>query len=361
MTRVAIVLPDLGAGGAQRVMLAFAKGLADAGRSVAVFAVAREGSTPRVVIPPGILPHEIGAQRLRSGILPLLRELDAWNPDIVVSVMGYLNLSLLAMRGRLKGCLRIVVREANELEATRAALPSWIPARAAYRFLYGRADLVIAPTAAIAASIAAWTGLGADRLAVVPNPVDVEALRRAASPAKRRPGGGLRIVAAGRLVEQKAFDRLIDAVSGLDLDAHIAIFGSGPQRSALAARIAAAGLAERVSLEGHVHDLPAWIAGADVFALPSRWEGLPNVALEALALGTPVVATPDARAAFEMAAEAGNALTLADPGPDFAAALARHAPRSLAAAPYASLLPPCFAAAAAIHAFAAALDGIGKR
>jgi glycosyltransferase involved in cell wall biosynthesis len=361
VTRIAIVLPDLGAGGAQRVMLSFAKGLADAGRSVAVFVVAREGPAPRVVIPAGIVPHEIGARRLRSGIFPLLRELDSWDPGIVVSVMGYLNLLLLAMRGRLKGCPQIVVREANELEATRAALPPWIPARAAYRFLYGRADLVIAPTAAIAASITAWTGLEADRLAVVPNPVDVATLRRAGSPAMRRPGSGLRIVAAGRLVEQKGFDRLIDAASGLDLDAHVAIFGAGPQRAALAARIAAAGLVARVSLEGHVRDLPAWIAGADVFALPSRWEGLPNVALEALALGTPVVATPDARAALELADEAENAVTLADPGPDFAAALADRTPRALAAAPYASLLPPRFAASAAIDAFAAALDGIGKR
>lgn len=361
MKRVAIVLPDLGAGGAQRVMLAFARRLAESGRHVAVFAVAREGTEKRVVVPPGIVPVELGAPRLRAGIVPLLRALDAWDPDIVVSVMGYLNLALLAARGRLKGRPRIVVREANELEATRARLPGWLPARTAYRLLYRRADLVIAPTQAIGRSIAAWTGLGDDRVAIVPNPVDVAALRGAAVPVVRRAGRGLRIVAAGRLVEQKGFDRLVDTAASLDADAHVAIFGDGPDRAALAARIAASGLGARVALEGHASDLPARIAGADVFALPSRWEGLPNVALEALALGTPVVATPDVSALVELAPETGNAVTLAPSGPEFAAALAAYAPRASASAPHASLLPPRFAEAAAAAAFAAALDRMDRR
>ncbi len=361
MKRLAIVLPDLGAGGAQRVMLAFARRLAEAGRPVAVFAVAREGTAQRVVVPPGIAPVELGAPRLRDGIVPLLRALDAWDAGIVVSVMGYLNLALLAARGRLKGRPRIVVREANELEATRARLPGWFPVRSAYRLLYRRADLVIAPTPAIARSIAAWTGLGTDRIAIVPNPVDVAALREAALPLARRAGRGLRIVAAGRLVEQKGFDRLVDAAGALDADAHVAIFGDGPDRAALAARIAASGLDGRVSLEGHAHDLPARIAGADVFALPSRWEGLPNVALEALALGTPVVATPDVSALVELAPETGDAVILAAAGPQFAAALAAHAPRAPASAPRASLLPSRFDDAAAAAAFAAALDRMDRR
>lgn len=342
-------------------MLAFARRLADAGRPVAVFAVARAGTAQRVVVPPGIVPVELGAPRLRSGIVPLLRALDGWNADTVVSVMGYLNLALLAARGRLKGRPRIVVREANELEATRARLPGWIPTRAAYRLLYRRADLVVAPTAAIARSIAAWTGLRADRLAIVPNPVDVAALRAAAVPVARRAGQGLRVVAAGRLVEQKGFDRLVDAAADLDPHACVQIFGDGPDRAVLAARIAARGLEGRVILEGHARDLPARIAGADVFALPSRWEGLPNVALEALAVGTPVVAAPDVSALVELAPETGGAVTLAPAGPQFAAALSAHVPRESACAPYASLLPPRFEATAAAAAFAAAIDRMDRR
>jgi glycosyltransferase involved in cell wall biosynthesis len=338
------------------VMLAFARHLAKAGRPVTVFVVAREGTARRVVVLPGMLPVELGAPRLRSGILPLLRALDAWDADIVVSVMGYLNLALLAARGYLKRGTRFVVREANELEATRARLPGWIPARTVYRLLYRRADLVIVPTSAIARSIAAWTGLGPDRLAIVPNPVDVAALRAAAVPVVRHPGSGLRVVAAGRLVEQKGFDRLVDAAAGLAADTHVTIFGDGPDRAALAGRISALGLEGRVALEAHAYDLPARIAGADVFALPSRWEGLPNVALEALALGTPVVATPDVSALVELAPEIGDAVTLAAAGPQFAAALAGHRIRAPAAATYASLLPPRFDDAAAASDFADALD-----
>ena len=108
-------------------------------------------------------------------------------------------------------------------------------------------------------------------------------------------------------------------------------------------QVARLGLQERVHLPGFHRDLPASLGAADVFALPSRWEGLPNVALEALALGTPVVATTEA-GVDELAGRAGpQAVTIAAPGQAYAEALARHLaerPRSGVLRP--SLLPAAY-------------------
>ena len=82
------------------------------------------------------------------------------------------------------------------------------------------------------------------------------------------------------------------------------IFGDGPDRAALNALAAAEGRAEQVRIAPFTRDLPAALAGADACLLPSRWEGQSNVALESLACGTPVVATPEAGAIAELAAEA---------------------------------------------------------
>jgi teichuronic acid biosynthesis glycosyltransferase TuaC len=148
------------------------------------------------------------------------------------------------------------------------------------------------------------------------------------------------VVSVGALIPRKGHEVVIDAVARLP-GVTLAIAGDGPDRAALAARIAAAGLGARVRLLGAVpHDaLPRWLAAADAMALASSSEGLANAWVEALACGTPVV-IPDAGSARELvrdatagrivAREAGafaDALgaLLADAPP--AAAVRRHAER----------------------------------
>jgi glycosyltransferase involved in cell wall biosynthesis len=150
--------------------------------------------------------------------------------------------------------------------------------------LVRRCAAVVAVSDEVAAQV---VGLGADRRRVhvvrngVPIPPDV-----------RRPARGaeLRIGGLGRLTRQKGFDVLVEAVRLLVEDgvpARLAIGGDGPESTSL--RRAATGLP--VELAGEVTDVAAWWRGIDVFVLPSRWEGLPFVLLEAMAAGVPVVAT----------------------------------------------------------------------
>jgi glycosyltransferase involved in cell wall biosynthesis len=100
------------------------------------------------------------------------------------------------------------------------------------------------------------------------------------------------ILAAGRLAPQKGFDTLIEAARtwpDLTPAPLLAIAGSGPLRDQLAA--AAAPLGENVTLLGQRTDVPALLAAAAVFVLPSRWEGQPLILAEALRAGRPIVAT----------------------------------------------------------------------
>lgn len=316
---VAFVLPDLGGGGAQKVMLAVAGGL-DPARFSARLLVLGGSQAFAAQVPTGLETDLGGATRLREGMPWALKRLRALKPDVVVSVMGYLNLALLAARPAL-GHARIVVREANVVAATTSALPRWMPSRALYALLYPAAAAIVSPTAPIADEIARAAPLARRKISVVPNPVAVEALRERAGRPFRQPGAGLRLVSAGRLTRQKGYDRLLELMGMLPSDAELTIYGEGPDRGMLEARIEVLGLTERVTLPGFSRELPAQIAGADAFVLPSRWEGLPNVVLESLALGTPVVASDEAAVAEIAAAAPRGAVTICPVDQRFAAAL----------------------------------------
>jgi glycosyltransferase involved in cell wall biosynthesis len=104
------------------------------------------------------------------------------------------------------------------------------------------------------------------------------------------------ILAVGRLSQEKGHLDLISAFGGLrnahpDLNARLVIVGDGPERGRLEAAVSALGLSERVIFTGHTNNVRVFYAAADLLALPSHSEGSPNVLLEAMAAGVPIVAT----------------------------------------------------------------------
>jgi glycosyltransferase involved in cell wall biosynthesis len=150
---------------------------------------------------------------------------------------------------------------------------------------YARLAAVLTPSAEGRRQVLADLRVPADRVHVVPNGIDVPAVP--SGPAGRQPP---RVGTLGRLTAQKGVDVLLDAVrflvaAGTPVD--VVIGGAG--RDAEQLRAAAAGLP--VTFHGFVSDVPAFLAGLDVFCLSSRREALPLALLEAMAAGLPCVAT----------------------------------------------------------------------
>lgn len=358
MIRVAFVLPSFAGGGAERVLITVANAL-----DRTVFAprlVVLDGGGPlRGLVAADVPVRVLDRPRLRRALPALRRALRAEPTDVALSTLGYLNVGMLALRPLLPRRLRLVVREANmPLAGTGGHVGRGLGL--ATRLLYPRADLVVCPAARIADELAGRYRVPRDRLRVIPNPVDAARLRALAIPPVRAPGPGLRLVAAGRLVEQKGHNRLLALMPRLPADSHLTIIGEGPLRAALAETIAAAGLGGRVTLAGFSATPWASYAGADAFVLPSLWEGLPNAALEALAVGTPVIATPEAGGIGEIAAAAApGAVTIAAAGDPLAAAidaLRPDPPGDLRP----SLLPEAFALERVVARYAEALAAVAE-
>ena len=164
------------------------------------------------------------------------------------------------------------------------------PARAVDRALRPLTDLWIGNSPDVADFVVRAHGAPTQQVHVVRNGIDGSVFHP--GPARAPRGGPLRVGSVGRLVPVKGFDVLIEAVRSLSpaLDAEFVVVGEGPERSALEHR--ARGLP--VAFPGELSD-PTQVADflrtLDLFVLPSRSEGLPNVVLEAAACGLPIVAT----------------------------------------------------------------------
>jgi glycosyltransferase involved in cell wall biosynthesis len=106
------------------------------------------------------------------------------------------------------------------------------------------------------------------------------------------PADALLITAAGSLTQRKGFDVLISAFARAAIsESHLLIAGSGEERSSLRSLAESHGIANRVHMPGTIADVPSIIGASDIFVLSSRNEGMANVMLESMAVGTPVVAT----------------------------------------------------------------------
>lgn len=168
--------------------------------------------------------------------------------------------------------------------------PSWLPAvyRLLLPWIYRIPAGVIAVSEGVKSRLKSMH-VPVERVSVIPNPIsgtsrdDVE--RKSPSPLANR-----FILGVGRLSCQKGFDRLLSAFQVLDQpDIHLAILGQGAEESALVVLAQELGIEKRVHFPGHVPDVEIWYRNAECLVLSSRHEGWPNVLMEAMVNGCPVV------------------------------------------------------------------------
>ena len=155
-----------------------------------------------------------------------------------------------------------------------------------------RARHVIVPSAYLREVALGW-GLEPGRVTVVPNPAPELASLPPRAAARRSLGmRGFALGTAGRLTAQKALGDALDALSRVP-DVELLVLGDGPERGALERRASRLGISGRVRFlgAGTREDVVTLFRAADAALLTSAWENLPHTLLEALAAGTPVIAT----------------------------------------------------------------------
>lgn len=298
---VAFVFLDLNGGGIERTMLVLAGEFARRGYRADIV-IMRSRGVLMDQVPEGVRLVELGIEGMRAahlrGIRAFARYLRKERPDGIVSAAPMLNLVAILGRVLARSKARLVTSDRNDPKVAhyqggrlkRMVLPRLT------RWLYPLADVNAAVSDGVRDALALHLRRPPERLATVYNPKDITPLP---DPRPRhrwlRDKGTRRVIlGVGRMHPQKNFPALIEAFAQLartDPQLHLVIFGDGALRPEIEARAAASGLADRIDLPGFTHTIRDELAAADLFVLSSFNEGLPNVLIEALIEGTPVVAT----------------------------------------------------------------------
>lgn len=291
-------LPTLAGGGAERVMLDLASSLiSESSRRVTLVVASRQGSLANSV-PENVPVVDLGHDRRTLGaIIPFGRYLRQVRPRTVLSTLEHANLAtLLATRG-MRG-VRVVLREANTV--SRDLNTSSMTGRAllqGMRLLYPRADAVIAVSGGVARDLKDVLKVPDSKIEVIRNPVLTDRVWNGAEEPLLHPWFAPAeppvILGVGRLAPQKGFDTLLRAFSIVrsQQPCRLLILGEGELRPELAALAVSLGVEDDFQLAGYVENPFPYIARSKTFVLSSLWEGLPNVLIQAVALGTNVVAT----------------------------------------------------------------------
>ncbi len=250
-------------------------------------------------VEPNVNVIDLNCTRIAFSITALIRYFRQGRPDAMLSALEHANVIALLAASLSGSSFRLVISERNDSSSggvKNARIRTWL-IRILSRRLYKKAHCIHAVSNGVAEMVVKKASIPRERIKVVYNPVLTERLlNMAAEPvgypwlwSDHRP----LIVSAGRLTNQKDFVTLIRAFFRVRnrISCRLVIMGEGELRTNLEEIIKSMRLEGDVLLPGFVENPFAVMRKAKLFVLSSAWEGLPNVLIQAMACGTPVVST----------------------------------------------------------------------
>ena len=293
--RVALVITELNVGGAERCLTQLAIGLDRRRFEPLVIVIAPRPVEQQQTLVNLLEAEEVPVRFLNAsskwqlpiGVWRLRKALQAFDPDVIQSFLFHADvLTRLAGGGR----------RCHSFLGLRVADPTrW---RQRYeRWVARKATGVVCVSEAVREYARDEAQIPAEKLVVIPNAIDVD-IQRAAKPLDLTSigvGESRRVIlCVGRLHPQKGMDWLLKTMPAVfeRLPEHdLLIVGTGPDETRLRAQARDLQIGDRVHFAGWRDDVPCLMAASSQLVLTSRWEGMPNVVLEAMAAALPIVAT----------------------------------------------------------------------
>lgn len=296
--RILLLIPSLQQGGAERVIVTLLQHIDRVKFRCTLAVVDMTAAVYSNDLPADVELIDLQAKRVRGALRKIISLIWRHRPDVVFSTLGHLNLALAILMPILPRGVRYVAREATIVSQLPSAykLPRWW--FWAYRRFYAQLDEIVCQSVAMRDDLVHSFDIPRAKMVVINNPVDaarVQALssERIDTGMDGPERGVVNLVAAGSLTPVKGFERIIEALALCGRRSlRLTVLGDGPLRNDLLELSASRGVLAQVRFIGYQSNPYVYFARADALVISSHFEGFPNVALESLACGTPVIATP---------------------------------------------------------------------
>ena len=297
MSHLAVLIPSLAGGGAEKVMINLARGLLQSGFSVDLIVATKSGPLENR-IPPELNLIDLHAGRMATAIPGLIRYLSATRPDVLISAIDQANVAALIAGAISMGSTRIAVSVRTSLShSSRHGTVRQRMILTVARVLYRRADWILAVSLGVARELTTFLGQDEGRIRVLDNPALEPELSEMCFEASGHPwlttSAPPVLLGVGRMTPAKNFTTLIHAFAHVRAvqPARLIILGDGECRPELERLVARLDLGEDVDMPGFVTNPYAFMSRASVFVLSSDWEGFGNALVEAMACGARIVST----------------------------------------------------------------------
>lgn len=298
MKKVTLYIPSMSGGGAERVMLALANGLAEKDIQVDLLLNRVDGpylkdASKKVNI------VNLNTSRVLSSIVPLSKYLRREKPDAILSAMNYVNIITVIAQIISGSNTKVVLSEHGNLTESKKNLGhiKSLIITSLMRWAYTKPHAIVAVSDGVGDALVNELKIDRSKITTIYNPIFSENLiersTELVSHSWLNENSTPLILAVGRLTPQKDFATLIHAFKKVikKKDCNLIILGEGRLRPELEELVKDLDLQDNVQLPGFVNNPYAWMSSADLFVLSSIHEGFGNVIVEAMACGTPVVST----------------------------------------------------------------------
>jgi len=296
--KMAFFLPSLEGGGAEKVCVNLIREFNK--RNIDIDLVLSKAKGPYLsFVPKEVKIIDLGVSSVLKSLSGLISYLKTERPVVLISSLNHANIVAILAAKISHSKVKVIVREdnmpsisANRSNSLKAKLMPLL-SRIFYRF----ADVVIAVSEGVKEDLVKNVKVPEEKVKVIYNPVITpELLNKASEPVSHEWFLERKIpviIAVGRLTKEKDFGTLIKAFALVrkEINAKLVILGEGSEREKLESLAEKLGISEYIWMPGFVDNPYKYMKQASVFVLSSRWEGLPTVLIEAMAIGAPVVST----------------------------------------------------------------------
>ena len=301
--KIAVFIPSLTSGGAERVAVTLANEFAMLGHTTHLLVATDVPAKYVHEINDSVSAHFFNASRTFKCVPSLARFINTNKPTVLLAIMDHAAIAAYAalLLSRERKNIRLFVRQAVSLEYKRAEFTGLKGAVKMYtkeafvRIVYRNTDGVISPSSILAQSLRSQYAPHINVMHIDNPVVTIDFKERSLSTPVNLPWQAAHktVISAGRFTSQKDFLCLLKAFKILrkKVDCKLVLLGEGPEQDSLEDFIIENNLRQHCYLPGFVSNPLTYFVAADVFALPSKFEGSPNVLIQALACGAAVVSS----------------------------------------------------------------------